>query len=175
MRPAPWDDDEPYDLNVWVETTKPPVEFERVLASAIAPLEIRDHRFSLLDIDCSVHAIGEAQPPNFPGVPETRYSFRIDVPTKPWDFSGVFDRVLPFAVASSLRGKFSCRYLVTAELDFFVLFSGTNQPFYYNDLFPPFRTGELGFIVDSSDRWHRLSIPWRPNQTLQPTAGRSDK
>jgi hypothetical protein len=161
MRVAPWDDDEPYQLNVWVESTRSQSEFERVLTSAIEPLEVRDHRFSFLDVHCAVHAIADEQPPTFAGVPTARYSFRIDVPTKSWDFSGAFDRIIPFAVASGLRGKFSCRYLITADLNFFVLFSGTNQPFYYNDLFPPFHTGGLGFVVGSSDRWHRVSIPWK--------------
>jgi len=100
MRIAPWDDDEPYQLNVWVESTKSQPEFERVLTSAIEPLEVRDRRFSFLDVHCTVHAIGDEQPPTFPGVPAARYSFRIDVPTKSWDFSGLFDRILPFAVAS---------------------------------------------------------------------------
>ena len=157
---APWDDDEPYDLNVWIESTKSLEEFEHTLGRVIAPLEIRNHRFSLGEIDCAVHTV-ETQPRIFPDVPTARYAFRINVPTKPWDFWGSFDRILPFAIASGLRGKFSCRYLVTAGLDFFVLFSGTNQPFYYNDLFPPLVSGELGFIVGPSDRWHSVSIPWK--------------
>ena len=161
MRVAPWDDDEPYQLNLWVESTKSAEEFERVLGSVVEPLEIHDHTFRFGNVDCAIYTVAESQPPRFSDIPVAHYSFRIDVPAYPWDFWGWFNHIIPFAVAGGLRGKFSCRYLITAEPDFFVLFSGTNQPSYYNDLFPAFHTGELGFIAGSSDRWHRVSIPWK--------------
>ena len=156
---ATFDDSEPYDLNIWVESTKSLEAFEQSLAAVIAPLAIRDHKFALGEIDCAVHVVGDGQPPSFPGIPTAHYSFRIDVPTTPWNFWARFDRVLAFAVASGLRSKFSCRYLITADLNFFALFSGTNLPFYLNECFPPLNTGEVGFALGTSDQYHRVCIP----------------
>lgn len=154
-----FDDKERYELNVWVESTKSLDVFEQSLAAVIAPLVIRDHRFALGEIDCIVHALSDNQPPSFPGIPAVHYSFRIDVPTTPWNFWAHFDRILAFAIASGLRSKFSCRYLVTADLDFFALFSGTNLPFYFNDCFPPLMSGELAFALGPPNDCHRVSIP----------------
>lgn len=154
-----FDDSEPYDLNIWVESTKSLDEFEHSLAAVVAPLQIQDHRFTLGEIVCAVHAVSDDQPPTFPGIPTARYAFRIDVPTTPWNFWARFDRVLAFALASGLRSKFSCRYLITADLDFFALFSGTNLPYYINDCFPPLTTGEVGLTAGPSDKYLRVHIP----------------
>ena len=154
-----FDDSEPYDLNIWVESTKSLEEFEHSLAAVIAPLHIQDHRFTLGEIVCAVHVVSEDQPPTFPGIPAARYAFRIDVPTTPWNFWARFDRVLAFALASGLRTKFSCRYLITAGMDFFALFSGTNLPYYINECFPPLTTGEVGLTTGPSDKYHRFTYP----------------
>src|SRR4051812_19231834 len=155
---APWDDDEPYDFSVWVESTKSLSDFEAIVGNVIAPVEIHDHKFAIGESECTIRPIGEDQPPSFPGVPVAQYGFRIDVPTQPWDFWGSIDRIIPFALSAGLRGKFSCKYLITADDDFFVLFSGTNQPRYYNSLFPPFGTGELGFLSEASEHSHAVPI-----------------
>jgi hypothetical protein len=138
---AMWDESECYDLNVWVETSKSLEEFEQSLTSVIAPLAIRNHQFSLGDINCTIHVISDGQPPNFSGIPMVKYAFRVDVPVTPWDFWAHFDRILAFSIASGLRSKFSCRYLVTANLDFFAFFSGTNLPCYFNDCYTPLISG----------------------------------
>lgn len=56
---ATFDDSEPYDLNIWVESTKSLKAFEQSLAAVTAPLAIRDHKFALGEIDCAVHVVGD--------------------------------------------------------------------------------------------------------------------
>ena len=153
-----FDEEEPYDLNIWVESDKTLEEFEISLASVISPISISDHAFTLGDIDASIH-VPNLQPPIFPVIPSPRYSFRVDVPTTPWSFWARLDRVFAFSIAAGLRSKFSCRYLITADQSFFTLFSGTNLPFYINILYPPTCSGELVSTIGKPKDSIRLSIP----------------
>ena len=154
-----FDDTEPYELNLWIESNKTTEEFESSLSKIIVPLTITNHQFALGNIIASINYNLDIQPPKFPGVPEVRYSFRIDIPTTPWNFWASFDRIFGFAVLSGLRSKFDCKYLMTADMKFFTFFSGTNLPHYFNELYPPFASGELGHFLRPPEKCVRLSIP----------------
>jgi len=56
---------------------------------------------------------------------------------------GCFDQQFAFALTLGLRTKFSCRYMVTADDDFFIAYSGTNLPMYINTSYKPWTSGEL--------------------------------
>lgn len=153
-----FDDTEPYDLNLWIESNKTIEDFESSLSKIIAPLVIKDHQFALGEIIATISHNLDVQPPIFAGVPDVRYSFRIDIPTTPWNFWASFDRIFGFAVLSGLRSKFDCRYLITADMTFFVFFSGTNLPHYFNGQYPPFDSGELGHLLRPAEKCVRLSV-----------------
>ena len=153
-----FDEEDHYDLNIWVESDKTLEEFEISLASVISPIRVLDHAFTLGDIGASIQ-IPKIQPPIFADIPSLKYSFRIDVPTTPWNFWADLDRIFAFSIASGLRSKFSCRYLITADLTFFILFSGTNLPYHINTLYPPISSGELISTIGKPEDCIRLSIP----------------
>ncbi len=122
-----FDDNQCYTLNLWVVSDKTIDEFEGSLADVICPLTIHDHKFELGEVSCEIFWDLDLQPPPFAGVPRPIYSFRIDVDVVDYNLWAKMDRVFVFALSSALRSKFSCEYLITADLNFFTFFSGTNK------------------------------------------------
>lgn len=133
-----------YEIEIWVETSKSLEEFEATLANVIHPLSIEDHQFSLGGIKCDVHCLGcPEEVPVFEGVPQVEYSFGISVRKVDYDLWGSIDHHFAFAMAWGLRGKFSCRYLITANIEFFICQAGANLPTYINTCYKPWVSGEL--------------------------------
>ena len=133
-----------YDIEIWVETTKTFEEFESCLSHIIHPLVIENHEFNLGGIKCGVQAVdSEIQVPTFGGVPEVEYSFCITVRKVDYDLWGNLDHHFAFAIAWSLRSKFSCRYLISAQCEFFICHAGANLPTYINTCYEPWSSGEM--------------------------------
>jgi hypothetical protein len=151
-----YDESRSYVIEIWVETTKSLEEFETCLSQVIHPLVIENHEFRLGGISCGVYsATGEIQDPEdvqgsdgtqyptFEGVPQVEYSCCIMVEIIDYDLWSAIDRHFAFAIASGISYKFSCRYLITANCEFFICQSGTNLPTYINTCYRPWTTGEL--------------------------------
>ena len=48
-----------------------------------------------------------------------------------------------YALTLGMRTKFLCKYLVTADPKFFVMYSGCHEPYYVNLNYQPYSNGEL--------------------------------
>jgi hypothetical protein len=137
-----FDDDWDYEIRIWVETDKSLSEFEESLATIIAPVTLNNHEFSLGAINCKVLSVKE-QPPNFLGVPNARYSLMIIVPVVTYIIWSLFDRQFALSLTVGIRRRFNCRYLVTADEEMLIMYSGTNLPIYINRKYPAWQSGEL--------------------------------
>jgi hypothetical protein len=137
-----FDDDWDYEIWIWVETEKSLAQFEESLARIIAPVTLDNHEFSLGAINCKVLPT-EEQPPSFPGVPNAHYSFIIIVPVVTYIIWSLFDKQFALSLTVGMRTKFNCRYLVTADEEMFVMYSGTNLPIYINRKYAAWQSGEL--------------------------------
>lgn len=138
-----FDEEYGYDLLVWVETSKSFDEFESSFAHIIDPISIEKHKFKLGAIDCEIRSVNPGDAPTFPGIPSAEYRYCVIVPKVDYLIWGCFDHQFAFAMTLGLRTKFSCRYMVTANEDFFVAYSGTNLPMYLNTSYKPWVSGEL--------------------------------
>jgi hypothetical protein len=138
-----FDEEDGYDLLVWVETTKSLDEFESSLAQIIAPIQIDNHKFKLGAIGCEIRGVDSMEAPIFPAIPAAEYRYCVIVPKVDYLIWGCFDHLFAFSITLGLRTKFSCRYMVTANDDFFVAYSGTHLPMYLNTLYEPWVSGEL--------------------------------
>ena len=155
----PFDDDQCYTLNIWVESSKTQNEFERSLSSIITPIEIHNHRFSMGQIEASIVANRSQSQPVFEGVPNYHYSHRIDVEVVDYEIWASLDKVFAFAIASRIRTKFTTNYLMTVDEEIFVQFSGTNKPQIINSSYPPWNSGELTHFLQIKDKISKLDNP----------------
>ena len=137
-----FDDDWDYDIRLWIETDKSLSQFEESLAKIIAPVTLNNHEFSLGAVDCKVLS-AEQQPPNFTGIPDAHYSFIIIVPVVTNIIWGLFDKQFALSLTVGIRTRFNCRYLVTADEEMLIMYSGTNLPIYINRKYPSWQRGEL--------------------------------
>ena len=138
-----FDEEYGYDLLVWVETSKSFDEFESSLTQIINPITIEKHKFKLGAIDCEIRSVNPGDAPTFPEIPSAEYHYCVMVPKVDYLIWGFVDLQFAFALTLGLRTKFSCRYMVTAEDDFFIAYSGTNLPMYLNTFYEPWVSGEL--------------------------------
>jgi len=138
-----FDEEYGYDLLIWVETSKSFNEFESSLAHIIDPISIDNHKFKLGAIDCEIRKVNPGDAPTFPEIPSAEYLYCVIVPKVDYLIWGCIDLHFAFALTLGLRTKFSCRYMVTAEDDFFIAYSGTNLPMYLNIFYEPWVSGEL--------------------------------
>ena len=137
-----FDEDWDYEIWIWVETDKSLAQFEESLAKIIAPVTLNNHEFSVGAINCRVLA-AEQHPPSFPGVPDAQYSFIIVVPVVTYIIWGLFDKQFALSLTVGMRTSFNCRYLVTAEEEMLIMYSGTNLPMYINRKYEAWQRGEL--------------------------------
>ena len=155
-----YDEEGGYEIEIWVETAKSIEEFELCLSRVIEPLTIHNHEFNLGGICCSVQTVeNEAEIPNFSGVPEAKYSFCVTVQKVDYDLWSAIDLHFAFAIAWGLRGKFSCRYLITADCEFFICHAGTNLPTYINTCYEPWTSGELNSYRARNKKTVELYLP----------------
>ena len=155
-----YDEEGGYEVEIWVETAKPLEEFETCLSRVIEPLEIQNHEFNLGGIDCSVQSIkDEWEIPDFAGVPKAEYSICVTVEKVNYSPWGAVDLHFAFAIAWGLRGKFSCRYLITANCNFFICHAGTNLPTYINTHYEPWASGELNSYRARNKKTIELYLP----------------
>ena len=137
-----YDDDWDHDLLIWVKVDKSLEEFEESLSAIIDPIPIQDQEFQLGAIRCKI-IIPESSTPTFPGVPKEVYNFVISVPVVTYLIWGCFDRQFALSLARGMRSKFQCRYLITTDNEYFVMYSGTDLPPYFNPGYPPWQSGAL--------------------------------
>ena len=133
-----------YELSIWIQPVnqKSFCDFKESLRSIIHPLELSLNEFNLGGISCRISEV-QKQPPKFDGVPSEKYAFciTIDIPSEIiW---GLIARQFAIALTVGVRTKFESRYLVTNEVDCFILFSGTNLPQYINSNYESWNNGEL--------------------------------
>jgi hypothetical protein len=140
---AYFDEENGYDILIWVESTKSFVEFEVSLSHIINPISIENHKFKLGAIECQILSLNPDEAPTFTNIPSAEYHYCIVVPKLDYLIWGCFDLQFAFALTLGLRTRFSCRYMVTAGDDFFVAYSGTNLPLYINTRYKPWTSGEL--------------------------------
>ncbi len=136
------DDDWEQDLSIWVVTDKSRNAFLESLAEIISPIEISNGKFNLGAIECEVKN-SKKQPNNYEGIPTHLYAFEVNVTTTPYLIWGVFDKKFIYALTLGLRTKFNCQYLITTDSDEFVMYSGTNEPYYVNLNYRACTNGEL--------------------------------
>ncbi|MGI8732840.1 MAG: hypothetical protein ACR2LM_06015 [Pyrinomonadaceae bacterium] len=151
-----FDEEYGYDIMIWVETTKSFVEFEASLSHIIDPVPIENHKFKLGAIGCEIRSVNPNQAPTFPDIPSAEYRYCIAVPKSDLLIWGCFDHQFAFALTLGLRTRFSCRYMVTAEDDFFIAYSGTNLPMYLNTYYKPWASGELAAFRELENKEVRL-------------------
>ena len=144
--PEYFDEEYGYELLIWVETAKSITEFESSLSHILDPIPIEDHKFNLGAIKCEIRNLTPHDAPTFPAIPSAIYRYCIVVPIVDYLIWGCIDRQFAFALTLGIRTKFSCRYMVTADDDFFVAFSGTNLPMYLNTCYKPWVTGDLALF-----------------------------
>jgi hypothetical protein len=142
MNKNQYDDSCEHELSIWVSTVKSHEEFVEALEKIIYPVPILNGKFSVGGIEAEIKDVKE-QPPSYLGVPSPAYSYVIVIASTPYLIWGAIDKRFVYALTLGLRTKFLCKYLVTAEPNFFVMYSGSHEPYYINLNYPACANGEL--------------------------------
>jgi hypothetical protein len=151
-----WDDDWDYNLLIRVKVDKTFSEFEKSISKILYPIKITNHTFSLGPIVCTIDTI-EKQAPDYSGIPKEDYNFMISVPCVTYIIWGLIDKHFALAIVEGMRAKFECKYLVTADDDCFILYSGTNLPYYINTRYQPLGNSILSTLIQDKTV-HKLNI-----------------
>ena len=152
-----YDDDWNYDLLIWVKADKSFEEFEQSLSAIIDPVVIEEQKFQLGAIRCKI-SIPESTAPKFLGVPAQDYNFLISVQLETCLIWGCFDKQFALSLTIGMRAKFQCHYLVTTDDEYFVMYSGTNLPLYFNPGYPPWRSGELNLFRNRQNKQKDIEV-----------------
>ena len=130
-----WDDDWDYDVNLWVQTEKTLDEFVYAIKKILG-ISFDKNNFTVGNINCEIiNAIDF--PSRFEGVPEETYSYVIRIPTCTGLIWSSIDKPFIMGLALSIQYAFKCKYLITADDDFFIAFSGSAEPLYLNTRYRP--------------------------------------
>lgn len=141
-----WDDDWDYQICIWVQTDKSFEEFVRSVKKILDPIEFRGSKFSLGMIDCMIEKKSDLIPA-FNGVPSEEYSYVIKVPIGTELIWSSFDKSFVMGLALTLKQTCRCKYLIIADDDFFVAFSGSSLPLYINKQYRPW-SNELHVFLE---------------------------
>lgn len=144
-----WDDDWDYEISLWVQSEKSFDEFVGALRK-ILDVAFDENHFSIGNIDCEVgRPVGLA--PKFDGVPDETYSYVISVPISTELIWSAINKSFVMGLALSIKYAFKCKYLITTDDDFFIAFSGSQEPLYLNTKYRPW-SKELSVFVDEKKK-----------------------
>ena len=132
-----WDDDWGYRLSLWVETEKKFSEFTAALQEILGTA-IVDNRVTIGGIACDIATLDQSViAPTYEGIPERNYPYVIHVPVGTDLIWSAIDKPFAIGLMLSMKHRFQCNVLAIADDDFFVGFSGSNQPFFINIKYKP--------------------------------------
>ncbi len=142
-----WDDDWDYEICIWVQVDKSFEEFVASMKKLIAPISFDESNFSLGKIGCRIERNTNTSPV-FDGVPEEEYFYLIKIPISTDLIWSAFDKPFAMGLVLTMKHSFRCKYLITADDDFFVTFSGSSQPWYINTRYRPWGAELQTFLED---------------------------